>query len=220
MDTAASNIMESSAGEGLPYLPQEMRLEILAQTLRFTNGIHSDRWPLLHKARVEKWLSIPGFGSMVPEALFMYNKLILKPGLKLFSEQYQNGQEHYYHDFHLTYPGLLMAHHVKDLELVLNCPAWSHDYAETAADVYFAWLQKLANKELGFDQLKTFKITVLLKEFRDLIKLVGILEERFGAMEFPCKDFQLEVLVSDDAAGNPESSVARAMLNPFFSATG
>jgi hypothetical protein len=219
-----STAMTSSDGGELPV---EMRLEILAQALRFPNGIYTHRWASLRIARVEKWLKIPGFGRFVPEALFKYNQLIIEPLLESDPERSNQGGSTLQRTFRLTYPGKVLAHHVKDLELQISLSRLHEDMSNIL--IYCSWLQKLANLELGFDQLTMFKISVISGCFspanqRGIDRLVDTLKIRFGAMKFPCKSFQLEILhhtCGDICMGSHSLQCQNwAEFNQLFSATG
>ncbi|KAK7185093.1 hypothetical protein PSPO01_09005 [Paraphaeosphaeria sporulosa] len=202
MDTPTSNMIASPA---IAKLPEEILLEILAQALHFPNGIHSDRWLHLKKARVDKLLSLPSFAHLVPEALFKYNTLIIKEG-RFLSLKTGAMIPSSSCPFVLAYPDTMTAHWVKSLELQISLFIASSYTLETVAMVHYSWLKKLANLELGFDQLETLKIVIVQTGrtlFRNenashyihvLPELLRILETRFGAMEFPCKELQLEVL--------------------------
>lgn len=235
MPTTTSNIMGSSAAG---HLPENVIVEILSQALRFPNGIQSDRWAYLKKLRVDKFLSIPSLAHVVPEALFKHNKLIIKEGRYPFELSHRKAYpDSPFCPLILAGPDNPVAHWVKDLELrisLFNCDGPIS--MKAAAYAHYFWLQKLANLELGFDQLETLKIAFVLGKSRSETPdrnseispgfhlLLSILEMRFGVMKFPCKELQLEVFqhtCSEACFLTPNSQCGNwQMLNQCLSANG
>ncbi|KAJ4304521.1 hypothetical protein N0V90_000047 [Kalmusia sp. IMI 367209] len=209
----------------LVELPEELRFQILAEVLRFPNGLHTDRWTLLLLARVRKFLSIPTLGHMVSEALFNHNTVIIK--LQHTSAMRTPWNEIFLIP-RLVYPNRLLAHHVKNLELRIGHslhPDFNTLGTSTTGygGLYLQWLQKLANHELGFDRLDTFKILFLSTvEKIDLQLFLQDLLEFYGPMQFPCKKLLIEVSEKTfEDTGHPMAKLYkyRAALEKYLTAS-
>ncbi|KAF2249504.1 hypothetical protein BU26DRAFT_565149 [Trematosphaeria pertusa] len=129
----------------LEKLPDELRLQILAEALKFPNGIYSERWPSLLAGRVDRFLRVNQLRNLTPEALYKHNLLVIRP-----------------HANHLMirYPRLVVNKHVRDMHFI---PCLIDDRAIVGkrwVPAQARWLRNLAFGTLWFHNLRRFTIVI------------------------------------------------------------
>lgn len=158
----------------LPYLPTELKLQIIKDAITFPDGLRSDHWHDNQQDLVNK-LSLLGheMSALVLDSLHKVNKVVIKPQLKRPDSRTIDGPElesyGYLAPFHcsapsnirpyITYPTIAQSASVKELEFHLDVV--SADYYPTYyISDQFAWLRKLASGELGFPALEALRIVL------------------------------------------------------------
>lgn len=143
----------------LPYLPTELKLQIIKDAITFPDGLRSDHWHDNQQDLVNK-LSLLGheMSALVLDSLHKVNKVVIKPQLKRPDSRTIDGPElesyGYLAPFHcsapsnirpyITYPTIAQSASVKELEFHLDVV--SADYYPTYyISDQFAWLRKLAS---------------------------------------------------------------------------
>ncbi|KAH7402216.1 hypothetical protein DE146DRAFT_652744 [Phaeosphaeria sp. MPI-PUGE-AT-0046c] len=140
-------------------LPAEIMLQILSDALKLPNGIHSDRWSTIKQARVDKFsLLNKEMSTLIPEAFFTSNKVVLKPVPRLPDCAGIVSRYHY-----ITCPNSEQRKFMQELEFRPHM--WSHcisppKYEKSYLAHQVAWLEKLASGSLGFARLDTLCIVL------------------------------------------------------------
>lgn len=138
----------SKTSTTLPYLPNEILLNIFGHFLPLPNGIHSDRWPTIYGMRVKPYL----IGRLVPvieETIYKRNRVYIAPV-----------PEKNLLSFKILYPKPAVNHFVRELEVRLEYrlgDTWKDD---TLLRLQIEWLQKLAQGKIGFRNLEVLKIVI------------------------------------------------------------
>jgi hypothetical protein len=148
----------------LLQLPDEILLQIIRDTLALPNGIHSNRWALLKKVRIDN-LSIVSreFSLIMPEALYTCYKIVIKPTSQQYTSK-AGANRHSLSDykayrasgFIITYPNFEHSHWVRELEYRLNLKRYSNSRKDVRDQI--SWLKKLASGTLGFSNLSIFRV--------------------------------------------------------------
>lgn len=144
----------------MPYLPAEIRLKILKEMLKLPSGIHSERWPIYKKCRVDKALAVPGLMEMVPEALYKYNAVIVKASCRSTLGIQGNPPTF---QVQIPYPKPAVNRWVRKLEFqpILYTPgeAVRLNEGRILYQPQAQWLRRLATGVLGFENLDVLRIT-------------------------------------------------------------
>ncbi|KAF2788342.1 hypothetical protein K505DRAFT_366557 [Melanomma pulvis-pyrius CBS 109.77] len=136
-------------------IPEEIKLQIIAEYLKFPNGLHCDRWPIIKKLRFDPLLSISDFRYLATEALYKNNLVIIKPSITSNT------------GITIGYPSLAVSHWVRELEFrpsLLECRDDRYDsYPDkeerlSLFELQIRWLQKLASGELGYQRLDLLRL--------------------------------------------------------------
>ncbi|KAF2655169.1 hypothetical protein K491DRAFT_679128 [Lophiostoma macrostomum CBS 122681] len=171
--------MSSSTEEStLQSMPTGIKLRILRHCFDLPTGLHSDRYPILRKLRIDKISCIEKLGHLVPEALYKNNILVIKPVVAC-------------ERISIPYPPPKLNNHVHKLEFV-----FAFAYSETELTrTQINWLRNLAEGRLGFDQLKSLRIVIPKPRLDSPEDTAGrILEglESAGKIVFPVENLEFE----------------------------
>jgi hypothetical protein len=164
------------------HLPTEIWLQIIGEFLTLPGSIHSDRWPSIKRARLDKMSIINReFSSISPKAFYASNKVVVKPSQRYATKYVRNHE-----GFFIAYPSFKHSHWVRELEY--RAEAADESREKKRAEDQISWLTKLASGSLGFSRLSILRVIfpydagVLLREL-----------EAIGPLYFTTK--KLEIVV-------------------------
>ncbi|KAH7117058.1 hypothetical protein B0J11DRAFT_538212 [Dendryphion nanum] len=144
----------------LPYLPPEIQLQILRYCFPSRGlTISSDRWGFWKIARVDALCCIKDFASVVPEAFYSKNHVVIEPKGHMNHHAYYYKYFPYMADYYtIRYPPRTASKWVRSMEYIFLRPFRSDSENEKMFLDQIQWLRKIATGESGFDKLNFLRI--------------------------------------------------------------
>lgn len=159
----------------LPYLPTELKLQIIKEAVTFADGLCSDHWYGEQQDLVNKFsLLSHEMSDLVSESLYKANKIVTKPqpqrpdGTTIDGPEVEYGYLAPYPGRppsnirpYITYPTIAQSQSVKELEFHLDV-AGAGVFPSYYISDQLEWPQKLASGELRFPLLDSLRIVLAL----------------------------------------------------------
>lgn len=187
-----------------PPLPTEIMLQILGDALGLPNGVHSDRWSTIKRARVDKFSLVnKEVSALVPEAFYKSNKIMIK------AKDMSQVPGTYLHRTRITHPDVEQSKFVRELEFqphMWNNNGLTPRHEKDFLEYQVAWLEKLASGVLGFPRLDVLRIVLVDDDHNDFVseytrQFISHIA-KVGPITFPTR--RLEIVVNGHSCSHDD----------------
>jgi hypothetical protein len=187
-------------------LPDEVSLQILKEYLKFPRGLHSDRWLIIKRVRLDRLVGIKQIEHIVPEALYTQNPVVLRP----YNDNMEFRNPRKWHGLDIKYPARPHNTFVRNLQYHFQLKdakteIWAHvsdpkiPLHPTVRLFQIEWLKRLGNDEFGFENLEViglvFEQHKLEAEWLVYLQLHQLIQELrlVGGLQFHAKRLQIMI---------------------------